>query len=412
MSSALPVMAEEPSATSESVSDERLDPGQTVKDRAHPEYAALGIRAGSFLLYPQAKLEARYDDNIYFSNVNRADDWTAVVTPSLQIDSDWGRHALTIDMGAEINRYDEHTREDGETLWLNATGRIDISQHTVATVHGELGSGSESRGSPDDAAGLKRAKTRNRAVEIGVEHRPGRFFVIGKLRLEALDFGDVTTSLGTVINNDDRDRNEQTASVTGGYQMFEGFDAFVRYSRGTREYDAAVDDGGFKRDSSSDLVEVGADLNLSSVLIGEVALGSLSFDYDDPAFRDIDEGTANALLYWHVTPLTTFTFQVARSVSETTTAGSSGYTSDVLAVSVYHELLRNLVLQSSLSSVTNDYNGIAREDELTTFRLSAEYEANRNLFFGAGYENGGRDSNAPGIDYDREVISAWVGLRL
>ena len=406
-----PVLAA-PSGQSEAVDETQLAPGETVKDRAHPEYEAIGMRAGSFLLYPQVKLEARYDDNIYFNDANRADDWISVLTPSLRASSDWGRHSLNIDLGADVTRYDEHSREDGERVWLSARGQIDISSHTFVTLRGELVADSESRGSPDDADGLERAETRADTLEIGVEHRPGRFFVTGRALFENLDFDDVRTSLGTVVNNDDRDRDQRTLSVTLGYEMAPEYDAFVRYTYGNRDYDVALDDSGVDRDSSSDTLVVGAALDFSGVLLGEVALGGLRYDYDDPTFDDVNETTANALLYWHVTPLTTVTFQLERSVAETTTRASSGYVSDVAAVAVYHELRRNLVLEASLSSVTNDYDAIGREDDITTFRVSGEYEANRNLFFGAGYERGGRDSNNPGIDYDRDVISAWVGLRL
>lgn len=410
LSTTAPVIAaEDPSKSGE---DERLAPGQTVKDREQPEYDALGVRVGTFLLYPQAKMEMRHDSNIYFANTNEQDDWVTLLTPSLRVASDWSRHSLRLDMGAEASRYHDYSDEDGERLWFVANGQVDVSTHTFITLKGSSESDSEGRGSPDDADGVERADSDKDSFEIGIEHRPGRFFVLGNARFEDLDFGDVTTSLGTVINNDDRDRTQRTASLTVGYEITPEFDAFVRYTRGNRDYDAPLDDANYDRDSSSDSFVVGTDLDLSSVVLGEVAIGRLRYDYDDARFDDVSGVTANALLYWHVTPLTTVTFQLERSIAETTTAGSSGYVSDVAAVAVYHELLRNLMLEASLSSVSNDYDGIGREDDLTTFRISGEYEMNRNLFFGAGYEHGTRDSNNPGVGYDRDLISAWIGYRL
>ena len=407
-----PLAATQAETAQEAVDEERLAPGETVKDRAHPEYDALGIRSGSFTLYPQVKLTAEYDDNIYYANGNETEDWVTTLSPSLRIASDWSRHALQFDLGADLVRYDDYSDEDGERYWLEGTARIDVSRATQVRLKAGVRADMESRGSPDDANGLAPADTRVDSFEASFEHRPNRIFVKGRAALDRRDFDDVVTSLGTVINNDDRDRDQRLASLTVGYEITPQFDAFVRYTHEERDYEAALDDGGFNRDSSGDTLVVGTDLDISKVLLGEVAVGALSRDYDDPTFRDVDEASAKALLYWHVTPLTTVTFQLERSVAETTTAASSGYISDVAAVNVYHELLRNLVLEASLSSVTNDYEAIGREDDITTFRLSGEYEMNRRVFFGAGYEYGERESNNVGVDYDRSVLSAWVGLRI
>jgi len=395
----------------DSPGDEQLAPGQTVQDRVQPEYEPTGVRAGTFLVYPQVKLEEQYDDNIYYSNTNEREDWLTVISPTLRVTSDWSRHALELDLGSDLTRYDKFSTEDNDHYWATAKGRIDLTSHTIVTLMAERRNETEGRGTPDAVNGIDPTRTRSSDFELAFEHRPGRFFVQGSVDVKQLDYSNVQTSVGTVINNHDRDRRENEASLTLGYEIVPEYDAFVRYVHGDRNYDQTVDDNGYVRDSTSDSLLIGTELDFTGVLTGEVAIGAMHYDYDDPSFDNVSKGTAKALLYWYATPLTTATFQLERSVGETTTPTSSGYISDTLGVSVYHELLRNLVLQASLSATQNSYDGFPRTDDITTFQASGEYDVNRNLFLGAGYEYNQRDSNFAGVDYKHNVLSAWVGLR-
>ena len=391
--------------------DEQPAPGSTVKDRVQPDYDPVGLRAGTFIIYPQVQLDERYDDNIYYANTNERDDWVTVVSPSVRLVSDWSRHLLELNFGSDLTRYNKFSSEDNDHYWATAKGRLDLSSHTVVTLQGERRNETESRGSPDDANGIEPTRTRTDDFQLTIRHQPNRFFVEGKLDVAQRDFANVQTSIGAIINNHDRDRREDEASLTLGYEIVPEYDAFVRYIRNTRNYDQAIDDNGFIRDAAGDSLLVGTELDLTGVLTGEVAVGAVRYQYDDPTFQDLSKGTAHALLYWSATPLTTVTFQLQRDVAATTTAGSSGYISDTFGVGVYHELLRNLVLEASLSASQNDYSGFARTDDLVNFKASGEYDVNRNLFLGAGYEYNHRDSNFTGVGYNRNVLSGWVGLR-
>ncbi|MBW8330270.1 MAG: outer membrane beta-barrel protein, partial [Thiobacillus sp.] len=71
-----------------------------------------GIPWGSFLLYPEVSLAVTYDDNIYAERPFLTPDRTYVtedvvytLSPSLELKSNWKQHALNLDLGADLDRY-------------------------------------------------------------------------------------------------------------------------------------------------------------------------------------------------------------------------------------------------------------------------------------------------------------------
>src|SRR5512144_3388111 len=67
--------------------------GETVATRARPELEPLGIRAGSFLIYPKLGVDGTYNDNVFATNHNVKDDFITDIKPEVSVESDWANHA-------------------------------------------------------------------------------------------------------------------------------------------------------------------------------------------------------------------------------------------------------------------------------------------------------------------------------
>src|SRR2546430_17302073 len=83
----------------------RLDRGETVTSRPRPELDPLGMRAGSFLIYPRLGLQEVYNDNIFAAESNEQGDFITLVRPQLDVRSDWTNHAVDLHAGATIGRH-------------------------------------------------------------------------------------------------------------------------------------------------------------------------------------------------------------------------------------------------------------------------------------------------------------------
>ncbi|HBM89316.1 MAG TPA: hypothetical protein DD437_12285, partial [Rhodobiaceae bacterium] len=109
------------------IADQR---GTHVLDRERPEFDAVGIRAGSFMLYPELELGVTYDDNVFGTQNNTDSDIYYGVSPSVSIESDFGRHELNFNGYTDSRFYSSDTSEDRFDWGVAADGIVDVSQFT------------------------------------------------------------------------------------------------------------------------------------------------------------------------------------------------------------------------------------------------------------------------------------------
>ncbi len=62
--------------------DKREPEDRPVKVRQHPGYESVGLRAGSWMVYPSMTLGGLFDSNVFASNIDKRSDIAAVVAPT------------------------------------------------------------------------------------------------------------------------------------------------------------------------------------------------------------------------------------------------------------------------------------------------------------------------------------------
>ena len=383
----------------------------TVTERPRPELDALGVRQGSFIVFPSLEVGETYNDNIFATQNNENDDFITTVTPAIRARSDWNQHLLQLDGKVDVVRYASSSQEDHEEWQIGANGRLDIRRDTNATAAVKYEVGSEERGSVDDANGVEPTEFDVTSLDAGFEHSWNRVSADVNGSFRQRDFDDVRTTTGTT-NNDDRDRDEYKLDVRGGYEIQPEYEAFLRLILTSINYNDAVDDAGVNRDNDGYEIRAGARIDLTGLLFGDVFAGYIRRDYDDPSLSNVDDFTAGVDLTWNVTPLTTIKGGVRRLISETTLASASGNLSTEAKASVDHELLRNLILSGRIGFKRDEFEGTNREDEYSGAGVGAKYLLNRYLTFTLDYEYTNRDSNAANSDYDRNKFLLKVRAQL
>ncbi len=384
----------------------------TVTERPRPELDPLGVRVGSFLLFPKLGVTGYYDDNIFRTNTNTVDDFITVISPSVDLRSNWNNHALNLGARADIGRYADNGREDYEDYNLYANGVLDITRR--ARLSGGLSYSQlhEDRGSPDDANGVNPTEYSLMAANAAFRQQFNRLNATVTGNFRQFDYDNVRRANGTIVNNNARDRNEYDIGLRLGYEIVPAYEAFVRVVYNQRDYDQSVDANGFNRDSDGYETVAGLRVDLSGTAFGDVYAGYRTQSYDDSRLRRVSGLTYGAALTWNATALTTAKLSVAREVEETTQNNASGYFATVYGVSVDHELLRNLLIGGNAAYITNDYKGISREDDHTEFGLHAKYLWNRYLNLSLGYTRRSRDSSVAGADYDYNRLMLKVEAML
>lgn len=358
--------------------------GETVMSRSRPEVDPIGVTAGDYLLLPRLNLAASYDDNILATENDHKSGLRSEISPELSLRSNWGAHALNLFANANIGRFADYSSEDYDDWEIAADGRLDIHHSIQLNAGASFGHDHVERTAPDDANGTEPTQYDRATAFARYTQAFGRY----SLRLDAdvkdKDFEDVPAirlGLPVVINQDDRDRTEYTLGVRGGYEFLPDYEAYARLTGNQRDYDERQDFTGADRSSDGYEAVAGVALDLGGIVFGDVFAGYISQDYTAP-FPDIDAPVFGTLMYWNPSGLTTFGVAVQRSINEATSAVFSGYTSTETALTVDHELRRDILLNGGIHYILDDYEGIGaadRDDTTWDVQLGMTYLANRYL---------------------------------
>ncbi|MGH8563202.1 MAG: outer membrane beta-barrel protein [Gammaproteobacteria bacterium] len=395
--------------------------GETVTNRARPELDPLGVRAGGLFIYPRLGLQEFYNDNIFAIDSGEQDDFITLITPRVDVTSDWTKHAFDLYAKAAIARYADQTVEDFEDFSVGTNGRLDITQRTNLRAGVNYDRLHEGRGSPDDI----RRQGGSPPVEptifdvgsafLTYQQWLGRFLLESGGVVDRLGYDNVKRENGDTIINDDRDRVLISGNLKVGYEFMPGYTAFARGEVDYRRYDnlCCDDFSQFDRDSEGYLIEVGTDFDVTAVLFGNVAIGYRSQDYDDPRFDTIGDVAGRASLTWNPTGLTTVSAAITRGeVVETTLSGSAAIFETAGQVTLDHELLRNLLLQAAVSVGDDDFQDIDRSDTYVRAGFGAKYLMNRYIHLDLSYGYLSRGSSAQGGDFTSNTIFLGALFRI
>lgn len=381
----------------------------TVLERPRPKLDPQGLRLGSFRVFPKLGAGLLADSNIYATEVAEADDRITLLEPEIIVKSDWNRHELELGFDGIAARYGDFPTEDYDDWKIWGDTRIDVGRGKLsgflrhADVH-------EPRTSPDDRRGIE--PTRYSSDELGVSYGQSFGRLVGTVegRVRVLEFDDTLTLSGPV-NNDDRDRQRNDLQLRVGHQTTPGLQPFVQLNLTTVDYDRDFDRNGYARSSEGFDLVGGTAIDLSGRTFGEAYLGFIRREYDDPRFSSVEGPVFGGKLTWNVTGLTTMTFSADRRITGTTIENAAGIVDTGLGITVDHELLRNLIVTVDVAANNEDFEGIARDDDLFRTGLEAVYLMNRYLRFRLGYQYLRRDTSpAESAGFEYTINRVFVGV--
>ncbi len=409
------------------------------KRKAHTEpedpYAPLGVRAGAFNLFPAVELIGGYSSNPGQSAGGQGAA-TYTVAPELQVQSNWSRHELKADLRGSYTGYSPDETPTLSRPYFNGKvdGRIDATQDTHIDLDTRLLVSTDNPGSPNLQAGIaKLPEFATFGGSGGVTHQFDRFELGIKGDVERTAYQDSTLTDGTISSNADRNYNQYTGTLRGGYELMPGVKPFVEVSTDSRTHDIATDVNGFQRDSTGLSGKVGSSFELVHRLTGEIAVGYERRDYVDPRFDTLSALIGNASLVWTATALTTVKLSASSVVGESTIPGVSGVLSRDVGLQIDHELRRWLIATAKFGFGVDAYKGgtdtstgaaaisdsvISMPGETTPDRQDLRYEIGFGLTYKLSREvqikgevrHNWLHSNVAGSDYTSDIF--LLGLRL
>lgn len=382
-----------------------------VIDRPHPEYEPLGIRLGAFIWRPSITAEAGATDNLFVEQSNTDSDTYGTIRVRAPIASDWSRHALRLDLGAERRMHVDLPKDDYSSGYAELSGRYDIAASTQVSARARAAREVEPRFSPESGSDVaKPIRFDVREGGLAASQLFNRLRLRGDVLWRELDYKDTPGMILPIVDQDVRDRQEMFASVRADYEMGPGWGLMAEARYNQRDFDAEPPIAFEDRDSEGQTYLVGATFDVTRLVRGQLAVGYLRQDYEDQALGWIEGVALDARVEWFPTELTSVTFAAARSVEETAYYGSGSYTLERVSVRVDHELYRNVVLTGAASAGRREFRGIDREDDVYTMDAGGAYRLNRNVSIRANWRFQSQDSSGLAADQDADVNELTLGV--
>ena len=361
--------------------------GETVATRARPELEPLGVRAGSFLIFPKLSVDETFNDNVFATRHDTKDDFSTDVKPQLAVQSDWSNHALNFSTGADAGFYANYSRLDYTDWFVASDGRLDISRDAAFFGGGGFAQLHEDPGAPNAPADAKRPTDYDLINGFGrYVQQFGKFRALAEGTVVRNDYDKTDTFNAGHVSNTGRDYNTYTGGVQVGYDLSQSYGVFVRAEGNDVAYDQKEDAGGVERNAKGFTTVAGLGVDLGGLVFGDVYAGYLEQYFEDSQFDTLGAFTAGGTLTWNVTTLTTVNARAARIIEQTTQTGSPAVLRTTGGLSADHELLRNLILTAAATITNDDYVDSNANDNYYVAGVGARYLMNRNVYARLGYQ--------------------------
>lgn len=401
-----------PAATVDAV-DAETDVFSAPLRRTSPEvdpYEPLGIRAGSFILYPSLETTLGYTTN-GANAAGGSESAYATIAPELRMVSDWARHEATLTLRGSYREFTDGSVDDQPTALIDGTVRLDLAEEWVADFSAGYDYYVQSFSDPDFPAGVDKPPGVHDFAGSGtLRGRFGRNFLEVGTAVDRTIYEDGTSG-GVEVDQGDRNNTVVGGRLRYGYAVTPLVTPFVEGAVARRHYDRKFDDNGIERSSWNYAIRGGFAYRNDPVLSGEVAIGYAISELDDASLAALEALTFDGSLVWSPSELTTVTFNGATTLDPSTNPASSGSVVYDASVDIAYQWRRNITI-GGLAGVQYDRFEGAGADE-TTYRLglNTTWRINRTLHLIAGYLHEWTDSADPASEYSADSVYATVRLQ-
>lgn len=388
-------------------------PQQLLPIAAADPYAAVGIRAGSFLLLPSLDLTSAYSTNPERISGGPGAGYL-VAAPELKVQSDWERHSLSADIsGSYTYYYGADLVPSLNVPYLNSKvdGRIDVTRDTQLDLEQRFLINTDNPGSPNLQAQLAQLPINYDVGEtLGIAQQFNRLAVSLNGTFDRATYNNSVLTDGEVSSNADRNFDQYAGILRVGYEIDPGLKPFVLVQEDARIHDEEFDRNNLQRDSTGTTAEVGSALNLFGTLSGEMAAGWVQRVYQDPTLPNVSGPVANGTLIWQPTGLTTAKLTAASQVYETIVDGASGEFSHDVNLEVDHAFRTWLIAAVKAGYGTDDYVGSTTNDTRYFVSGALTYIFTRELRLRGEIRQDWQFSATPGMAYT--ATSFLLGMHL
>ncbi len=382
--------------------------GKTVSGRARHEYDPVGIRAGSFLVYPSVSASTNGTTNLYRQPTGDADVfWRG--EGAIDAISQWSRHELNLTASAGHSIYVQHSTEDATTAFAGAGWRIDVNRDIALEAGGSYEHGVSSRNAVDEVqAFLFPTEWDEIKADATLRRSTERWESSLSFGFRDRQFNNNTLLDGTRVSFDDREFQVYQIGGEVAYGFSGGRQIFVSGSWSKRNFDVVSVP---RRDVRIAEVLAGLESEITPLLHGRFGAGYVNSNFKDPSVGTRESLALDVDLDYLLSELTTLSLQARRTLGGVADVNSVGFTQTYVRAGADHEFLRNLIFSLYSTYTKADYFGANNGDiDLYGADFSARWLVNQKMEFDLLVEYNKRDEAVIQPNNDIDALFGSVGF--
>lgn len=357
-------------------------------DRSPPlGYERQGMRLGSTSVFPELRIGAIADSNVFATSSNEDEDVIGLIEPSIA----FANRSAKLDFGANayggFRRYFENENENVETFGANAKIRYQASNVHSGSLAAGFDRGFQRRYDPERNANFTIPPTLidNLWGEAGYLYRPGRLGLGATAGVFRSNYKDPI--------DDERDLTSYRASARALIGASSRVDFFVEGYGVWRDFRLPVDLSGVNRDGETYGANAGVAFEVTDKLTGDFGVGYFTANFDDPSLREFSGLGFSGSINWRPRARTAIVVDAFRGDVATNRTGASGRIDTKGSIKLFQEIRHNLRGRLEIGYRHGEFrrSGLTQDD--LTAGAGVEFLFNRHLAAELGYNFRDRDAS-------------------
>ncbi len=350
-----------------------------VREEENP-FQATGIRFGAITLRPTFEQGLEVTTNSTGS-AGGGSAKSSVSTFGFSGVSDWREGSLettgSVTLRKALSANSTFEPEAGATIQMTQPAMRDWAY----TVGGSYSLKRESAvsGSAFPSTITQRPLAQDVGLSLGIGKNEGALRPSARLEFNRLTYGEATDAAGAQISQSDRDQSTLRGTLRLAAELSPAVTPFVELAYGTTRRDQTVDAFGNDRSSKDLRTSVGAAINLSEKLNGEVSAGWLRQSFGSAGLGEIGGLALAGALNWSPQRGTTFQAGLTTNAEPANSATVSGSLLYAATLKLTHQLSSRVSTSAGFGASLRQFTGNGGEDTTLNAELAATYWVNRTL---------------------------------
>lgn len=382
---------------------------QGVTEQGQGDWAARGIRAGSFEIFPQLRTEVAGTTNAYVSAVRNVATPFVTVSPAVRANSTWSRHYVGLTADADLARYIGQSRRNENNWEIAATGKLDVSSSFSVTGEAQANQITLNRFSGEltvDAAAV--AAIRQNSASVTAESSFGRGRFIASLEYLDLSFARILLVDGTQSDQSARNHSVMRASSQAEYSFTPALTVFAQMAYVRFDYRRPTTPSISTSDSDGVRAVGGVRYEIQGLARLTVAAGYSRRTYDVGGIGAIGRFTAEGRAEIFPSALTTIRIEAGHRFTDARLIDSSPFLQNYAYGNVSHALRRNFTLGVNGGFQRQSYFASSQVTRIMSLGLTARYLVSPHWELGARLINSNRHTTSRTQDYSIQDTTGGI----